>query len=445
MLLCVAKFYKLFNMTLFDTNIVLCGGLGKRLWPLSHQARPKPFIPLFEDGSTLLQNTLQRQQCLADNHLIVAKAQHAELLHEQLQSFNDLAYTCLLELTSRNTAFAIALACCHLPQQAVVLVTPSDHWIEPFSSYSQALQNVAAYAYDGEIVALGIATQYEATGYGYLQLRDNDVVRFIEKPDLEQARVYHQASDYFWNSGIYSFRVDVMYQCLSDYAPQVLQAAKQAYQAIQDDHNTFLRVGEPEIDCSHISIDHAVMEKASRLKAVKADMTWSDLGTVASLQNKVPSDTHQQHNAAHNNWIKSHTPVHCINCKHLTIANSEAGLLVEALSQVVYRPWGYYQCLQTASNYQVKKLVVERGQRLSLQKHYYRSEHWTVVQGRAQVTLEDQIYYLKTNESMDIGVGQVHRLANLYDTPLVIIETQISPDHYISEDDIERLDDDFQR
>ncbi len=464
------------------TNIILCGGSGTRLWPLSRTLMPKQFVKLFENES-LFQKTVARNQKACDAQCIVSNAEQYFLAVDQIEEHNGdrskfkvLDSTFLLEPVGRNTAPAIALACFALAPDEVVLVTPSDHLIKDETAYLDAVSKAKALAEADNLVTFGITPQYPETGFGYIEADGSDVTSFKEKPDAETAQSYLDAGNYYWNSGMFSFKAGLFLEELKRYSPKIYDASFAAFTNAKND--AMIRISHDEMMAiPEDSIDYAVMEKSDRVKVVPADIGWSDLGSFDALYEELPQDDagnavssldHSETiiNNASNNLIISEKLVATVDVDDLLIIDTADALLVtkkgssQKVKEVVntlkerrselpnihvtaHRPWGTYTILDESDGYKVKRIVVKPGKRLSLQKHHHRSEHWIVVSGTATVTRGDETYLVCANESTYIPMGELHRLENVGKIPLVMIEAQVG--EYVGEDDIVRVSDDFKR
>ncbi len=455
--------------------IVLAGGSGTRLWPLSRISYPKQFIKLFS-GKSLFQNTLERNP--HSDFLIVTNESQFFLVKDQSQEVgvSDLSY--VLEPVGRNTAPAIALACMKLDADDMVLVTPSDHYIQFIDKYSEVVKKAQLLAKKGFLVTFGLKPEFAATGYGYIESDGENVLSFKEKPDLATAQKYVKKDNFFWNSGMFLFKAKSFLQELQNHSPDIYEAAEKAYQnSNQDEVGSLTRIKEEDmIKIPANSIDYAVMEKSSLVKMIPADIGWSDLGSFDELYKAIPQDE------AKNAVIGPHIPIDSKNnliiskddkliatlgVNDLIIVETGDALLVSSkgysdkvkdvvamlnsnkstLAEVhltVHRPWGTYTTLlEEPERYKIKKIVVKAQHKLSLQKHYHRNEHWIVVSGTAKITNGETEYILKENESTFIPMGQEHRLENPGKIDLVMIEAQVG--HYLNEDDIIRIEDDFNR
>jgi mannose-1-phosphate guanylyltransferase len=456
-------------------NLILCGGSGTRLWPISRSLMPKQFARLF-DGASLFQRTVKTNSRICEAQYIVSNADQYFLAKDQLEEVgaNDVRF--LLEPVGRNTAPAIALACLGLDPEDVVLVSPSDHVIRKAEAYEECLRKAEEFAKKGFMVTFGITPTGPETGYGYIEANGEDVKRFVEKPDLETAKKYVASGRFFWNSGIFCFKASTFLSELEVYSPDILSAAKIAFaNAKKENKDSLIRVDhEDMMNIPSNSIDYAVMEKSSKVKVVPSDIGWSDLGAFDSLYGEFDHDENGNNiNAKHlgigskNSLVLGGQRQICtIDLDNMLIVDTPDALLVAPLAssqkvkkvvdelkargsdlptvpQTVNRPWGTYSVLESTDRYKMKRIVVRPGERLSLQKHLHRSEHWVVVSGTATVTVGDKVFYVRPNESTYIPSGTVHRLQNEGKLPLVIVEVQVG--EYTGEDDIIRVQDDYKR
>lgn len=444
-------------------NIILCGGSGTRLWPISRAKLPKQFARIIGDKS-LFQLTVNRNSHACESYFIVTNVEHYFLAVDQLTESNLPEHTSektkyLLEPIGRNTAPAITLACLHLDREDIILVSPSDHLIKNQSAYIDALKHAEKLAKQGYLVTFGIEPKFPETGFGYIEAEGENVLSFKEKPDYETACKYIEKGNYYWNSGMFCFKVGTFLDELAKYAPDIFKACSEAlYDPCDSD---LYRVNSDSmLNIKDESIDYAVMEKSDKVRVVTAgNIGWSDVGSFDALSDVLPNDEN-------NNMIISNKCVAAIDIHDMIIVDTDDALLVaqkgssqkvkDFVNQLkkqksdlpnihltVFRPWGSYTVLQDTTGYKMKKLIVKPGKRLSLQKHMHRNEHWIVVSGTATVTVEDQTYLVRPNESTYIKMGDVHRIANEGMIPLIVIEVQVG--EYTGEDDIVRIQDDFDR
>ncbi|PHQ55913.1 MAG: mannose-1-phosphate guanylyltransferase/mannose-6-phosphate isomerase [Sulfurimonas sp.] len=454
------------------TNIILCGGSGTRLWPISRTLMPKQFVKLF-DAKSLFQLTVQRNAKVCDSQFIVSNAEQYFLALDQLEELNQTSNKYLLEPVGRNTAPAIALACMALDKEEMVLVTPSDHLIKDETEYAKVLEQAKVLAHQDNLVTFGITPTFAETGFGYIEsAQDNAVRAFHEKPDFQTATSYLEAGNYYWNSGMFMFKAGVFLEELKKYSPEVYETSLKALDNSAQD--TMIRIKhEDMLSIPEDSIDYAVMEKSSIVKVIPSSIDWSDVGSFDALFEELPKDENNntindKHIAidSKNNLIYGHDKyIATIDVEDLIIVDTGDALLVskkgssQKVKQVVselkkttqlhnihltgHRPWGTYTVLEDRPGYKIKRIEVKPGKRLSLQKHYHRNEHWIVVSGTATVTVGDQVKLIRPNESTYIKMGEVHRLENQGKIPVVLIEAQVG--EYTGEDDIVRLEDDFKR
>ena len=454
------------------TNIILCGGSGTRLWPISRTLMPKQFVKLFNDNS-LFQLTVERNAKVCDTQFIVSNQDQYFLAIDQLEELEKTNNRYLLEPVGRNTAPAIALACMTLDKDELVLVTPSDHLIKNEDAYAKVIEQASALALENNLVTFGITPDFAETGFGYIEAEGFDVKAFHEKPDAQKAQSYVDAGNYYWNSGMFMFKAGVLLEELKKYSPKIYKTSLKALESQNEDE--IIRISlENMMNIPEDSIDYAVMEKSTKVKVIPADIAWSDVGSFDALYEELPQDENgntlnDQHISidSKNNFIYDNgKTIATIDIEDLVIIDTGDALLVskkgssQKVKQVVkllkeqesqlhhihetaHRPWGTYTVLEDTPGYKIKRIVVKPGKRLSLQKHYHRNEHWIVVSGTATVTVGEETKLICPNESTYIKMGEVHRLSNEGKIPVVLIEAQVG--EYTGEDDIVRLDDDFKR
>ena len=465
--------------------VVLCGGVGSRLWPLSRDTHPKPFITL-TDGESLLQKAFLRgaEQAHVSEIVTVTNRDLFFKIEDQYRQINqgNIGTSYILEPFGRNTAAAIASAALHLQKahgdQAVMLVLAADHVISKPDQFMAAVEKAATLASQGRLVTFGIRPTSPETGYGYIEAEDDNVLRFVEKPDFETAVDYVTSGRFFWNSGMFCFRVTDILQAMRKYCPNVLTGVEECLHSsrsstskgfveIELDADTFLKVPD-------ISIDYAVMEKADNVSVVACDIGWDDIGSWNAISNMTAKDERANHvrgevylHDVDNCTIQSENRViGAVGIKDLIIVDTPDALLVVSKNRAqdvkeIYnklkssdhkahrthvteqRPWGSFTVLEESEGFKIKRLVVDVGGRLSLQLHHKRSEHWVVVSGVAKITNGEQELILNANQSTYIPVEQKHRLENYGDDELVIIEVQCG--HYLGEDDIVRFQDIYER
>jgi len=461
-------------------SVVLCGGSGTRLWPLSRKALPKQFVPLVK-GKSLLQLTLERAALLGKHQLIVAAEDHRFLVRECAAAAG-VQSTILLEPVPRNTAAAMAAAALNAAPDALLLFLPADHHIPDSAAFAATIRGGVAAARAGSIVTFGVYPTFPSAAYGYIQQGislegqggAHAVQCFIEKPSAARAQELLLAGGHFWNAGIFLIQCSTLLAALKDYAGDILALCQQAVEAQTTDGNFRRLGGEAFTACRSESIDYAVMEKASNVAVMPFSTAWSDVGswnavaalTAADAQgNRVHGQGHTVN--ATNTFIHApHRPVVALGTQNLLIVDTVDAVLVADASSAeqvkavvahleaqgvpqaqhhrhVARPWGTYDSVDNGERFQVKRIVVKPGATLSLQMHHHRAEHWVVVSGTAEVTNGDKVILLSENQSTYIPLGQVHRLANPGKVPLEIIEVQSGS--YLGEDDIVRIEDTYGR
>ncbi len=464
-------------------NIILCGGNGTRLWPLSRTLMPKQFVKLFSDES-LFQLTVERNQKICEKSLIVSNTEQYFLAFDQLEELNIKNAKFLLEPIGRDTAPAIALSCMLVDSEELVLVTPSDHLIKDEKSYAKVIQEAKRLAQEDNLVTFGITPTFAETGFGYIQAKpENDerlvlnVELFHEKPNFETATKYLDENSklsiqnlplkYYWNSGMFCFKAGVFLDELKKYSPKIYDSCKIAFNNSSNIHNSTFKINQKDMQSiPSDSIDYAVMEKSDRVKVIPSSIAWSDLGSFESLDGEIDSSSDVIEVDSNNNFVRSTKRVALIDAHDLIVVDTPDALLIskkgssQKVKEVVkqlnqqgseltkvhtltHRPWGTYEVLLSTDSYKLKKIVVKPKQRLSLQKHYHRNEHWIVVSGTATVIVGEQRMLIRPNESTYIKMGEVHRLENEGKIPVVLIEAQVG--EYTGEDDIVRIEDDYDR
>ncbi len=465
--------------------VVLSGGSGTRLWPLSRQNQPKQFLSLVGDHS-LFQETVLRASRLpgVQAPVTVCSDDHRFMVGEQLQAIGMASGGILLEPMARNTAPAIALAACHVAARdpdALMLVMPADHLIEDEAAFRDAVASARRLAGEGWLVTFGIHPDYAETGYGYIlrgEALDHAgyrVSRFVEKPDLATAERYVAEGTYAWNSGMFLFAAGRYLEELEGHAPAIAAAARTAYERARADLD-FMRVDAAAFAGSPSdSIDYAVMEKTDRAAVVPVSCGWSDIGSWSSLWSVAERDADGNRHEGDVIWVDTRGSlvraserrmIATLGVEDLVVIDTADATLVARKDRVqdvktivdalkaagrtehlfhrkVYRPWGSYDSIGVGPRFQVKRIVVKPGAALSLQKHAHRAEHWIVVSGVAEVTCDGRVFDLHENESTYIPLGSVHRLRNRGAEPVELIEVQSGG--YLGEDDIVRLEDVYGR
>lgn len=468
--------------------LVLSGGSGSRLWPLSRAHYPKQFLSLTGE-QTMLQETLGRLRGLPfeiSPPFVVCNEQHRFMVAEQLLEMNIDSYRILLEPVGRNTAPAVALAALMAPADSILLVLPADHVIRDVSAFQNAIELAKVEAENGALVTFGVVPSSAQTGYGYIhasnrmnskkqgRLSATKIERFIEKPDLSTAQAYVESGDYYWNSGMFAFKAECYLEELERFQPEMLSVCQAALEQASVDMD-FTRLDRDIFStCPADSIDYAVMEKTENAVVIPLDAGWSDIGSWSTLWDV--SDKDEMGNTYKGDVLTVDTEnsyfhtsgrlLSAVGVKNLIVIETDDAVLVADKNHVqnvkelvnllktqgrneieshrkVYRPWGFYDSIAANGRYQAKRIVVKPGARLSLQKHYHRAEHWIVVQGTGVVVRGDEEITLSVNESIYIPIGVKHRLENPGIIPLEIIEVQTGD--YLGEDDIVRFDDQYGR
>jgi mannose-1-phosphate guanylyltransferase/mannose-6-phosphate isomerase len=464
--------------------VVLCGGSGTRLWPLSRETYPKQFLRLLGDES-LLQQTMQRLAQLEGlgAPILVSNESSRFIVAEQLREIGIDNAQIMLEPMRRNTAPAIASAALHALAQhedPLLLVLPSDHVIKNTDAFRRAINHGREAALQGDLLTFGIKPTAPETGYGYIRAASREtgevrsVLEFVEKPNQATAEQYVASGNYFWNSGMFLFRASRYIEELERFEPDIVRACRAAVESARRDID-FLRLDEPAYAASpDKAIDYAVMERTDRAAMVALDANWSDIGSWSSVWESGEKDSD-------NNVKQGDTIVQdCENClvhgttrlvaavglRNVVIVETADAILVMDAARAqetrkivaeltaksrpetvqhreVFRPWGSYDSIGTGKRFQVKRICVKQGAKLSLQMHHHRAEHWVVVSGAAKITKGDKEYLLAENQSTYIPVGVIHSLENPGKIPLELIEIQSGG--YLGEDDIVRLEDRYGR
>ncbi|MDD2914289.1 MAG: mannose-1-phosphate guanylyltransferase/mannose-6-phosphate isomerase [Gallionella sp.] len=464
---------------------ILCGGAGSRLWPVSRELHPKPFIRL-SDGQSLLQKAFLRGAMLPDVEEILTVT-NRELFFKTEDEFREVNATgiptsFILEPFGRNTAAAIAVATLQTKQKhgkdALVLLLAADHLIADQGAFTQAVAQAIKLAQSGKLVTFGIQPEAPETGYGYIEAEGSDVLRFVEKPSLEKAQAYLASGRYLWNSGMFCFTAGVMLQEMERHCPEILAASRVCMaQSRKAEGDGFAQVDLHPESFDQIpdnSIDYAVMEKSANVAVVPCSIGWSDIGSWSALGDLTAADEKGNrvegeallHDVS-NCYIQSNERiVGALGVDNLIIIDTPDAILIadrnrvqdvkllyaslkadgheaHKLHRTVHRPWGTYTVLEESARFKIKRIEVKPAGKLSLQMHHHRSEHWIVVSGMAKVTNGDSETLVNTNESTYIPAGHMHRLENVGVVDLVMIEVQSG--EYLGEDDIVRFDDKYGR
>ncbi|AOD15859.1 mannose-1-phosphate guanylyltransferase/mannose-6-phosphate isomerase [Xanthomonas fragariae] len=460
--------------------IVLSGGSGTRLWPLSRESYPKQFLPLVGEHSMLQETWLRSAPVAAHAPIVVANEEHRFMVAEQLQQLGVKPSAILLEPKGRNTAPAIAVAALEATRHGgdpLLLVLPSDHVIRDEAAFQAAVTVAAAAAEQGKLVTFGIKPTAPETGYGYIKggagTGATTVERFVEKPDLATAQGYLASGEYYWNSGMFLFRASRYLEELRKFQPAIADACQKAWEGGERDAD-FIRLNKEAFAASPSdSIDYAVMEKTADAVVVPLDAGWNDVGSWSSLLDVSEQDG--QGNAHHgdviqldcqNTYAYGSRLIAMVGLENVVVVETDDAVLVghrdriqdvkEVVRQIksagrseatwhrkVSRPWGHYHAVDMGQRFQVKRITVKPGATLSLQMHHHRAEHWIVVSGTAEVTRGDEVLLLTENQSTYIPLGVTHRLKNPGKLPLELIEVQSGS--YLGEDDIVRFEDTYGR
>lgn len=458
--------------------IILCGGTGSRLWPLSRDEHPKQLLSLM-GGRTLLQETALRMDGVPDvsTAFVVSNAQYRFLIAEQMREIGKLPCPLLLEPVGRNTAPALTIAALKVLAEggdALLLAMPADHAVKDRIAFQGAIEKAIPRAVEGRLVTFGVVPDRPETGYGYIRRGPEDkIVEFVEKPDAKRAARYLAAGDYLWNSGLFLMRATVWVDELRRYRPDILAACERALVEGREDHD-FIHIGPCFDDCPSESIDYAVMERTGLGAVIPLAAGWSDVGAFGALWEL--GDKDESGNVVRgdvvalgsqdNLLIAESRLVAAVGVHNLIVVETKDAVLVAdrtspqsvkdlvlklkglARSECVapsrvWRPWGFYEALDSGARFQVKRIMVRPQAALSLQMHHHRAEHWVVVKGTARVVRGDEEFLVTENQSTYIPVGVRHRLENPGIIPLEMIEVQSGS--YLGEDDITRFEDRYRR
>ncbi len=470
--------------------VIMCGGSGSRLWPLSRQSFPKQFLSLGNNKKSLLQNTQLRLKDLNNliEPILICNEEHRFIVAEQMREINIKPFSILLEPFGRNTAPAITIAALKALElkedfDPILLVLSADHEIKDTKRFIEVIDYGFQYAKKNRIVTFGIIPKSAHTGYGYIQSEEpfqknkitgSKIIQFTEKPNLEKAKEFLKDKRFTWNSGIFMFRAKTILEEINKFFPEILNSCKESILKSEVDLD-FQRLNKDKFkNCPDISIDFSIMEKTDKGTVLPLDAGWSDIGSWQSLWESSDKDDN-------GNYLKGRVISHLSNncylssekrllvgiglCNLVAIETNDAILISEKshsqkVKEIVkklkeedfyegeshskvYRPWGNYVSIAAESTWQVKMIEVKPNGKLSLQMHHHRSEHWVVVKGRAKVEIEDKIDFLTENQSTYIPLGKKHRLSNPGKIPLIIIEIQSGS--YVGEDDIVRFEDVYGR
>ncbi|MEQ8801920.1 mannose-1-phosphate guanylyltransferase/mannose-6-phosphate isomerase [Haliea sp.] len=465
------------------TPVLLSGGVGSRLWPVSRELHPKQFLPLAGE-LTMLQQTLERTGSLeASAPVVVCNEEHRFMVAEQLRQVGIAPSALILEPVGRNTAPAVALAALQelaRDPDAILLVLPADHIIQDTAAFAEAVARALPLAREGRLMTFGVVPQAAETGYGYIRCGASlgeelyALEAFVEKPDAETAQSYLDSGSYLWNSGMFLLRAATYIQQLGEFQPDMLACCQRAMASATVDMDFIRPEAASFAACPGDSIDYAVMEHTRAGGVVALDCGWSDVGAWSALWEVAVRDEHGNAiqgdvmlDNCRDSYFRSESRlVAATGVANLVVVETADAILVADRDRVqdvkrivnrlkaesrpeaslhsrVYRPWGSYESLVTAARFQVKRIIVNPGQTLSLQMHHHRAEHWIVVHGTAEVTCEERVFMLAEDESTYIPLGRKHRLANPGRIPLELIEVQSGT--YLGEDDIVRFEDVYGR
>jgi mannose-1-phosphate guanylyltransferase len=465
------------------TPVILSGGSGTRLWPLSRKYYPKQFINLINENTSVFQDTILRLPKIASEPLVVCNEDHRFLVAEQLRQVDITPCDIILEPTGKNTAPAITLAAMNLISKGldpIMLVLPADHKIDNIAAFHESVDTARVLAEDNKLVTFGIIPSRPKADYGYIKVdkiknqKYHQVISFTEKPDLKTAEKFFKDNSYYWNSGMFMFKASTLICELEKFAPKITENCFKSYEISQRDLD-FTRIDIESFNkCPSLSIDYALMEHTKKAVVVPIDVKWDDIGSWESI-NKLKKFDKSGNSSTGDVIIKESKNTHIYSYHKLVTVYGISDLLivdthdalmvttkdnsdnikkiVSSLQQEnrpelddhrkVYRPWGYFDLIDTGNGFQVKRILVKPGKKLSLQKHLHRAEHWVVISGKASITCGTKNYILNKNQSAFIPRGAIHRLENREKSPLEIIEIQTGD--YFGEDDIIRIEDDFSR
>jgi len=461
-------------------NLILCGGSGNRLWPISRENYPKQFLQIF-DNESIFQKTIKRNLDLVDKFLIVSNENQYFTALDQIHQLNldNKFLPSIIEPFGKNTAASIAFGAFSVDEEEVLFITPSDHLIKRDENYIKAIKEAEKIAKEGYIVTFGIKPTFASTSYGYIKAYKNkkisEILEFKEKPSEEIAKKYlnDEKYDYLWNSGMFILKAKTYLEELQKYAPEIYEMVKRAF--LNAKKGEFIRIYPQDMEnIPENSIDYAVMEYTKRAKVIKSDIKWRDIGNFDSLYDVLEKDEFNntkveklyQINSKNNFVFGKYRTLALSHIEDMIIVDTPTALLVakrgesEGIKKLVniikrdnpniikygrtvYKPWGKFTTLEVRDKFIVKTLTINPNKRLSLQKHLHRSEHWTVVSGTALIRKDNEEFLLRPNESTFIPIGVVHRISNIGKIPVVIVEVQVG--EYLDESDIIRLEDDYGR
>lgn len=466
--------------------VIMAGGTGSRLWPMSRELYPKQFLRLYGQRSMLQETVLRLDDVDAREPVVICNQEHRFLVAEQLRQINKLSHNIILEPVGRNTAPAIALAALSAIENGddpILLVLAADHIINNKPAFHQAIKSAFKFAMQGRLVTFGIVPTGAETGYGYIHRGQEEVFgeniayqvsRFVEKPNKETAENYIASGEYYWNSGMFMFRAKKYLEELEKFRPDILESCKAAIRGCKDS-DEFIKIDRDLfIACPDESVDYAVMEKTTEAVVVGLDADWSDVGSWSALWDVSPKDKKGNvltgdtylHNA-NNCYINTDEKlVAAIGVDNLVIINTKDAVLVVDKDQVqdvkkvveylkanhrseykrhreIYRPWGRCDVVVQTERFNVNRITVKPGAAFSMQMHHHRTEHWVVLSGTGEVTIKDQKFLLTENQSTFIPIGAQHRLENPGKIPLELLEIQSGS--YLGDDDIIRIKDQYGR
>lgn len=465
------------------TPVILCGGSGTRMWPVSRTDYPKQFLNLTGGEFSIFQNTLLRMPSHCQDSILVCNEHHKFILSEQVSAINAPVHSVILEPSSKNTAAAITLAALSATidgKDPILLVVPSDHVVTDEAAFLHCVEAGTEQARQDKLVTMGVEAKHPETGYGYIQRGEKlaadtyAIAQFVEKPNRQTATEFIESGEYFWNSGIFMFKASIFLREINRYRADVYQACKQALNN-KEEGSLFISVDRKSFErCPADSIDYAVMEKTSQACVVTLHSQWSDIGSWSSVWDVADKDQNGNclqgdvicHNGKNNFVHSSHRLVSLVGIDDVVVVETSDAVLVvnkcndqdikglvselkdkhrkeHDVHREVHRPWGKFDAIDQGARYQVKHLTVEPGKRLSVQMHHHRAEHWIIVSGTAKVTIDNKESLLTENQAAYIPIGAVHCLENPGSITLELIEVQTGA--YLGEGDIVRFSDDYGR